>query len=496
MASFWGRLVSAITAGSRTAWATFQQENLIPDAALGWNDRSARILRYWFFNAHYHNAAYANLRNAVANVAQYKQDKGLYKHIRGVYNPASRQADLYVAKVYGGSLDLEKLTDGAVPIAKASDELRDAIRQAWLWSNWGTRKSLYVRWGSVLGDVALKIVDDRRRRKVRMEVVHPGKIADVVLDDAGNVKFVAIEYERTDEATNKVYVYREEIDKEHFATYKDDEPCAFYEDAQGKMVSKWRNEYGFVPLVLAKHKDVGLTWGLNSFGGNALSKIDEINDAASLLNDQVRKAIVPLWYIAGARGPSELDASTDKRDEIPALYGPEGSVPHPLIANVDIGAALENVSSMLRELERDMPELALHRLRESGNLTAPGVRAGYSDAIDRIVEVRGNYDDALRRAQQMAVAIGGYNNYANMERFGLGSYEAGNLDHYIADRPVIEDALSLQEKVEVLIQTGAPQEAVWETIGVPEDQRQTWMDSLVARQDTFAARLDTEAGGL
>jgi hypothetical protein len=264
----------------------------------------------------------------------------------------------------------------------------------------------------------------------------------------GNVKSCRIVYERQDDQ-GKTFEYEERIDQEKFATYRDGELYAFYTDAGGNPVAEWDNEYGFVPLVITRHKDTGYLWGANAFQ-TQITKIDELNDGASYLNDQVRKTVNTLWAFIGVKGKSAVTVQSDDKASVPALYLPDGTDVKPLVAPLDLTAALENVKAMQLELERDLPELALHRLREGGNLTAPGVRAGYTDAIDRIVEARGNYDGGLVRAHMMALTIGGIGKYANFESFGREDYAKGNLEHYIGERPVIEDTLSQADKITAL----------------------------------------------
>lgn len=457
------RMSRAIRAGYHAY--NYNEKALVPIEDLGAWDES-RLFRYRFCDGYYNNIAYSSLAQFAA---QHKSNRKLYKHIRSIYNPVQRIVDLYVAKVYGGALDMETLKTGAIPIVGADEALTNALRQLWIWSNWSTRKSLYVRYGALYGDTVIKIVDEPDKEKVRMEVLHPGRIKDIKLDSVGNVKKVVIEYERDEKLSYdrfgllplksmRTYTYREEIDGDWFATFKNDEPFAFYNNSDGEPVSRWPNEYGFVPIVLGNHKDMGLRWGTNSFHGQ-VGKIDELNDAASLLNDQIRKVVDPLWYLAGVKNPGkELTAQKghtaveelERRDTLDLLHGPLGSQPYPMIAPIAIADALANIQSMLNELENDLPELALHRLREGGNLTAPGVEAGYSDAIGRITEASGNYNDALVRAQQMAVSIGGLRRYRGFEAFDLDSYADGDLEHYIGDRPVIKDKLSESERMQIL----------------------------------------------
>jgi hypothetical protein len=463
--------VSAVNAGI----AAFNERNLIPSQQSTWDDYNARLSRYAVYTSYYNNDVYRALN---ANSARLKSSGQLYKFIRGVQNPVERLCDAYPSKVYGGSLDFEDLTTGAIPILLTNKRLIEPIRQVWIWSNWRLQKSLYVRNGTLLGDTALKIVDEPDKGKVRMEVLHPGKIKEVTRDAVGNVKAVTLEYERYNEDGTS-YVYKEVWGEDQtVATFKDNQPFAYYNNANGTPIAKWDNPYGFIPLVLVQHKNVGMGWGANAFHAQVY-KVDELNDAASLLNDQIRKAVNVMWYFAGVGKRDEIKTNTENRDELPAMYGPKESQPIPMIAPLDITAAGANVDRLLEELERDMPELALHRLREGGNATAPGVRAVYSDAIDRFVEAQGVYDDGLIRAQKMAISIGGFRGYDGFQGYNLDSFEAGDLEHYIQDRPVIQDMLSKEQKLQALQAANAP---IWLILGELDYDQRT-IDKVVAEDE-------------
>lgn len=427
----------------------------LPTENSDWDDYASRAARYTLSTLYYHNQSYSTI-NTYFNAL--KLQRGYYKHMRSIFNPTARLVNLYVAKCYGGSLDMEAATRGAITVNGADDALRQAIIQLWKWSNFGTEKSLYVRRGAMLGDSVIKIVDDTRKRKVRMELLHPEMLRYVEVDDVGNIKYAVIEY-NVDEETPlkagvptraaKTYRYREVITPDTFETFKNEEPFAYFEDGAGTGVSKWDNEYGFVPVVLVQHSNEGQTFGVNAYQ-TSLSKVDEINDAASLLNDQIRKTVNAIYYMAGVTKPDSLTASTDERDEVPMIYGPANTQPFAMVAPLQIADAMNNINSMLSELERDMPELSLHRLRESGQTSGVAAKITYSDAIDRIEEARGNYNDGLVRAQQMGVSIGGYRRYAGFESFDLSSYNAGDLQHTIGDRDIFPDALSTLERLSAL----------------------------------------------
>jgi hypothetical protein len=72
----------------------------------------------------------------------------------------------------------------------------------------------------------------------------------------------------------------------------------------------------------------------------------------------------------------------------------------------------------------------------SGDISGRALRINRGPAEDKVLQRRPNYDDAIRRAQMMAVAIGGYRNYEGFSGYDLDSYASGKLDHTIGERPV------------------------------------------------------------
>ena len=117
-----------------------------------------------------------------------------------------------------------------------------------------------------------------------------------------------------------------------------------------------------------------------------------------------------------------------------------------LTANLDYGAALNIVNAQMQELRDDLPELAYYQLRDLGQISGKAVQLLLSDARDRVVEARGNADDALVRLNQMALTIGAL---AKLPDFtGLGAWESGDFDHTIGERPVFELPESEQADVD------------------------------------------------
>jgi len=442
------RILTAVRAGVK-AYQGYNEDALAPLTQAQWDDYSSRLFRYNLGDLYYFNVVFTRLEKYAA-IHRQLSNHGLYKQTRAIYNPIGRLCDMYPAKIYGGQLDMANLTAGAIPIVGAHEQIRDAIRQLWRWSNWQTGKSLFVNYGARLGDVAIKIVDERDKKKVRMELLHPGIFQDVKFDAVGNVKSCIIAYQKSESNSTKSYTYEEHIDGAWFKTFKDGKPYAFYNDASGNPVSEWANEYGFVPVAMSKHRDVGMNWGMSA-GQKILGKVDELSSLASRVHDQIAKVVNPVWAFSGVSGSTTLEMN-DEKSVLPILKLPAGATAEPLVFPLDIMSALEAIREQLHEIERDTPELALHRLREGGNLTAPGVRAGYSDAIDLIGEAAGGYDATMVRAHMMGITIGGIGRYPGFEPFNANSYQSGNLEHNIGPRAVIDDSLSEHEKIQALLQ--------------------------------------------
>lgn len=436
---------------ARDTWIKYGTDSTpSPLDILQWDDYGYRMRRYHMYSRYYNNRIYFD-PTMLATIQQMRP--GLYKHIRGVYNPVNRVVRVYPSKIYGGQLDFELLRDGAIPIQQADDRLKGAIRQLWIWSNWQRNKTLYVKYGAIFADSSIKVIDEPAAGKVRMEVLDPRKIIDAQIDAVGNVKHIRIEFEKKDPITEQKYTYGEIINGEEFVTYRDGEEFPFYVDGTGVAVSRWRNEYGFVPVVLAQHIVTDGVWGENPYHAS-LTKIDEINDQAALMNDQIRKVINPLWFASGVKAGTNLEVQAGDRDGISIIKSGDGATMTPMVAPLDIANAGANIRDLLGELERDLPELLLARMLDTGKVTATAVRTAASAGISRIEEAMGNYDDALIRAQQMAVSIGGYRGYENFAGYSLDSYASGDLAHFIGPRLVIEDELTRHEKVQALGSAG------------------------------------------
>jgi hypothetical protein len=439
--------------------------------------------------SYYDNSVFDNL----AAWASYHANYVLYRNIRSIYNPTRRLVNFYVAQVYPGVLseDATKLPDGvaiAIPFSDDTDErLKLAVAQFWQWSNWQSNNKLMVRYGGATGSCLVEAVDNVERGKITAAVRWPGLIADrakddgpsLVLDDVGNVKFYALEYEATDERGD-TYTYRKEVGQDSITEYRDDE-----------ITSQEDNPYGFVPAVWCKHIDEG--WGVDGegvYGAPAISgsigKIDELNGLASHTHDHIDSLIDSPGIISSDGGVGRIgeqanaikvtrSTTADEFATVGAntamrtlrrllLKAPKGASWVPLTGNLQPEQAIPAMDHLLTEIEHDFPELGMYQeLRKMSEVTGPGAARMMGDVYSRVLEVSSNYDTQSIKLFQMAAAIGGFRFRENREGwrlkteaqakfapFDLDSYARGDLNMAIMPRPLIpmteDDTITLTGK--------------------------------------------------
>lgn len=401
----------------------------------------ARKVRYAILWSFYENDVYRLVHDWATT---YKTRYGLYKYTRSIYSPAYRLGEFYKSHIWGGSLDDEAMPKGALPIVTQNEVIRPAIAQLWTWSNWGINKDITTLKGAVLGDAIIRVIDDTAARKVYLEYVNPATVESLDVDVFGNIKGYTIIETRTNPVGGRDCEYKEIVTREGqqvvYRTYLNGSPYEWNGQA-----AEWAEDYGFVPMVHVEHNNVGSDWGWSEMHP-ARSKIHEVDDLASMLSDQMRKTINPVWLMAGMKKdennktikPSDASGRQPEpgREQIPMLYASDPNAkPHPMVAEIDFAGVISHITEILKELERDYPELKFDALRAAGELSGTALRIARQPAETKVNQRRGNYDNGLVRAQQMALTIGGLRNYDGFP-FNLDSYANGALNHSIGNRSV------------------------------------------------------------
>jgi hypothetical protein len=364
----------------------------------------------------------------------------------GLRTVANRVVEFYVSKLEPGSLP------GALPIITKNSRIIDPLQQIYLWSNLAQNKAAIIRNYALYGDMFIKVVGETG--KVYFQIFEPRYVTEFSTDNVGNITRIRIDQPTREDDRNMTYT--EIWDKDGYKIY-----VHFGEIGSSNMLGTPRDsgalaELGidFVPFVQAKFKDVGKPRGVGSFV-HALDKIDEANRMASRLHQILFRYNKPLWVVSANSndaygrplpaphvGDSSdvLNVEDDTILSMPGMSDLKATIPA-----IDYAAALAILNSMMDELEKDLPELKHGNLKEL-QLSGVALRLLMSDAIDRVVEARGNFEGALTKAGAMALSIGSYQGL-----FGsIGNYANGDFAHSFKEREVIP--LSELERATVLAQ--------------------------------------------
>ena len=418
---------------------------------------------YDALEAYYDGSSYEALDSAVAS---YKRRYGLYRGIRAINNPTRRAVDWHASHVYPGAWTPDGLptadgTPAAVPFAAATaDPVRLAALQALAWGNWRSERYVYVRRGATLGDSFLEIVPDVVRRMVYPLTTHPRWIADIEWNRAGDITAYKLEIPQIDEH-DRAYLWGKVVTKTQYQTLKDGEPFGY--DGQTATIP---NPFGFVPAAWVQHRNVGGQHGASAID-QVVTKIWELNGMASSSHDYIGKfAAQGVVFktnstLAGNITPllddfSEYSAENRSadRDRIRFLKGPADLTIDRLIQNLGLGDALGYVDRMIREIERDLPEIVMdEQLRQMSAVTGPGARQMMGDLAGKLSEAQENYDAGLVKAAQMCVSMGGFlarsgawgtrSGLTEAQRrflpFDLASYAKGELAMELLPRPLVPE---------------------------------------------------------
>jgi hypothetical protein len=488
----------ALNAGIRTFKLVYANPALEQTRA-GFESRATTYNLLWDY---YSNAIFDMSENSWQ---AFRSKYGLYRNTRAIYNPTKRVSDFYADQVYPGSLssDGENLPKGvttACPFSSDTDKrLKRAIAQFWTWSGWGSWKNDHVLWGSVLGSVLVEIVDDVANGKVYTNYVWPGLVADLELDNRGNVKRYVLEYQVQEDkpmvglggagsSTSKTYLYRKEVDQFTEKIYHNNEQV-------GPTIEL---PYGFCPAVWYRHSSNGSVHGQPAVAG-VLGKINELNSTASQLNDQVGKVVsTPMGFVTSQpksiaplfgkekRGPTEdLDGragqgGNSNRESQQFWTLPPDTRVEKLIGDLDIPGTLQNIDRLYGEIENDLPEITFwSKLRDMSQVTGPAAIQLSGDVTRKVQKIASLYDAQNIKLFQMSTAIAGFRanegrqGWASPTRaqkkfkpFGLDSYARGELNIEIMPRPLVEPTATERSQEQVQYWAGLTAQKAF---GIPEE---------------------------
>jgi hypothetical protein len=449
------------------------------------------MLRWYYQN----NALYDRL-----NAAFFQQGR-VAPAAKGLRNPAYRIVEFYPATLWPGDLpDALPLQFPAAMPAKRQEALTSAIHQVWAWSNWAPAKQTFARWLPMLGDVFLKVVQPAGTGRVYFELIDPAYVTDFDADARGYLTYCRIDIPREERAGQTLtrYTHVEVWDKAA-QTYQrwqlPEHPSAgITAEVMGPADETIPfSQFGidFIPIVHAKFMDVGELRGVGAFLLQ-LDKIDNLNMEATrlaqLLYRHNRKTLVVSANDKDAAGrpgaaPVLPDVEVTEDDEVWTLPGL--AKVDSLIPAINFEAHRLWIADDIRDLQGDCPELAYWHFTEEGvgrDLSGRAIKYMLGPAINRLLEVRGRAEDALARADAMALTLG---QAAGLPGFqGLGSYDAGDFEHTFQAREVVplsdaeEATTSLQQWQTAVLQAslGVSHQQILRERNYTEDQIKQMQD--------------------
>lgn len=416
-----------------------------------WTDRQ---LEYMMNDAYYANSIY----EAIANGGQRENiNAGLGNaaaaDLGGLYNPVRNVVDLYL-HVFDGAFgdEIQVLPEGSATAA-----LVDAIERIWKWSNLTIAKQPLCRFAANQGVAGLRIVarnsPDILQRRVYLKVEHPRVIRDAELDDRGNVTAIQLEYDLTIGLAedSQTITIREEMTKEEIRTWRIDQgspiPFDLFAMSAGGPLASYPNALGVVPYVLLRHTGTGDTWSANAWSA-ARNPIDRLNALLSHIDVQIHRHVKAKWLIAVAgAAPVEIDLSDLSVVYVDTRNQSGTPLMQPMVAPLDLSGAISQATMQLGIIEDALPELKATGGKFLSNQSGETIAELRKPAEDKIGLARANYEDALIRAQQIAVSWGillglwdvgtGMGDRAAADRAFQGGYE----DHRFNTRPLLSASM-------------------------------------------------------
>ena len=482
-------------------------------------DYEARKVRYDINWASYEGTMFRDIH---AWAQQLRKTYNLYTHIRNIYNPSFRLAEFYRTSVWRGIVNMDAEEKGAIPIKlkdNSNTKLRTAVSAVFKNSNIQTLKGLFVLYGTVFGDVGIRVVDDPTRKMVYLDIEQPSKIKSVAADNRDFLK--GYELEDSVILEGKLHVYGEKCTRTAtgvlFETFLDGKPWAF----NGKP-SSWTEPYPFVPFLLTKHVDVGLEFGWSEMHA-ARSKFYELDDMASKTHDQIRKLVDPVWLFNFSKPKTGLSIKSENkpdtgviippapagadrpldRSEVPAMYVNDTQAKaQALVSDLNVADVLTALDRLIRELEAEYPELQIDLWNTTDTASGKALYIAREKVESKLLDRRAAYDMMLIRAIQMAISIGALRGYPGFEGFTADSYANGELDMVIAERPVfpVNQAEQVASKTKVwtvvieAVSQGMDPMPILKDYGYTEEMiANLGLDNIVKRSEEVAESSNADA---
>lgn len=422
-----------ITAAARAFWYSPSER------ATQERQRSAeaRETLYSLNDSLYDNAAYLTHWDRIREICFPKCDPGT--RIFGYFSPFKEIVEAYqnvMPGTFGEGVSIANEFEGK-PI---NPKLADPIRKIWRDSNLDTEKSMIIRRAANLGTVGLRIAYFSDSARVVIQHDHPSRLHYVEQDARGNVVAVTLKYKMPRNVGTNLEPKYEDVEVVELLT-KDE--FSVKHDGEEQLDSDQRkNNHGFCPYVLLRHKDSGVTFGDWSYKGSE-HIIHAINFRISQQDRSIARHMFPKWVMASA-GDKPQSVAMGSEEAVWLKLQQDGPTPflQAIVPQLDQEHTREFWMELREMIRGAQPELTINDVKLLGNVSGETIMQVLKPAESAILGVRPNYDHAFIRIIQMGLSIMADNAVADVgtgsgETAGDKAYESGLLNFTFADRPAL-----------------------------------------------------------
>lgn len=400
--------------------------------------------------------------------------------------------------------DAEDTATNDTIILRRQNNVRKVAHRVWRWSNWNNVKETVAYEGALLGDQLFKTVSDPVARRVWFEMVQPEQMTEIRADSREYLRFLRLDVElsRRERGADVPYWFTRVWDKETGTeriwehTHGAD---AHIEDlGEPTKTITMMQGYGvdFVPLVHWRFRASSNSERGVSGIQRALDKIVYMDLVKTSLFQRMHRHGVPDMVLVkqlvnaagevvtlGAMG--DLKTITLGGGKILEL--PPGMDMKAIVSAIDFAAHLLVIQDHYDHLMRtDLPELVWNTVAESSTAeSGKALEVRLIPAQTNVEKARGRAEAELIRITQMCMTIGQKMGIPGFGVEDIGTYENGDFDFWIADRPIIPmsrlDNVAFEQARALVLKTltdaGASIEGAAEVAGYTPDEIELLMRS-------------------
>jgi len=367
--------------------------------------QSDRLERYQLNWAYYLNRMYdADLIESIKGKGARRESENLYQKIKSLFNVCTQ----------AGNLDAAAVLAPPVVVTSDTQAIERAIVDLWQRSQLQTQLYRLLLWGSVMGDVYLRLAGDVRQPKI---LIHSAQEFDVAYDphDQDRLAYAELSYNYF-EASGEMHTYTLAIYPDRYETLRDNQPYTF--DSNPVDADEWERDdplarQGLLPVVPVRLIDIGEVYGASTFA-EVLPSLDAVNEIASQMADIIRINADPQLVAYHIKAGSLTKGEETKGQTNAWFINPPAGLPEgvtPRLEMLEWSGSIQNMTEFVDwckgNVEEMLPEWHIKRVREQNNPSGYSVNLQLTELQIKLEGMRRQAIEALHRANAMAMVMMG-----------------------------------------------------------------------------------------